>query len=179
MFTLVLVLGYLAYTLHRALRAQRKGLAGDTIPLVLLRGGIIAAIGILVTAFANQNRNPNPGFKIEGLPWAVSIPVTLMIFCTIALTKTTWGRHLFAIGGNAEAARRAGIDVTKMKITRLRVSSAFAAMGGAFLASNTGGVTLDWARATSCCSRSPPPSSAARRCSADAASRATPSSARW
>ncbi|MDT4936837.1 MAG: D-xylose transport system permease protein [Pseudonocardiales bacterium] len=141
-FVIVLVGGYFAYTLMRALRAQAKGLAGDAIPLVLGRAGVIAVIGIVIVVLANQNRNPH-GTKIEGLPWAVSIPITLMIACTIALTKTTWGRHLFAIGGNAEAARRAGIDVTKMKISAFVMCSTFAALGGAFLGSQQGSVTLD------------------------------------
>ncbi|MCW2644130.1 MAG: D-xylose transport system permease protein [Pseudonocardiales bacterium] len=142
-YVLVLVGGYFAYTLTRALRAQAKGLAGDAISLVLIRAGVIAVIAIVIVVLANQNRNPS-GQKInEGLPWAVSISVALMIACTIGLSKTTWGRHLFAIGGNAEAARRAGIDVTKMKISAFVMCSTFAALGGAFLASQQGSVTLD------------------------------------
>jgi D-xylose transport system permease protein len=141
-FVVVLLGGYLAYTLGRALRAQQKGLAGDAVPLVLSRFVVLAAIGVVVVAFLNVNRNPNPGPKIQGVPWAASVPVTLMIFCTIALTKTTWGRHLFAIGGNAEAARRAGIDVDRIRITAFTVSSTIAALGGAFLASQQGSVNL-------------------------------------
>lgn len=142
-YVIALVLAYFVYAMVRARRAEEQGLAGDALSLVLLRSGVLAIVGVVVVIFANQNRNPNPGPKIEGLPWAASIPVALMIVCTIALTKTTWGRHLFAIGGNAEAARRAGINVTKIKITAFTVSSGLAAVGGAFLASNTGSVTLD------------------------------------
>ncbi|PZS26087.1 MAG: ABC transporter permease [Pseudonocardiales bacterium] len=138
----VLLLGYLAYALGRALRAQQRGLAGDAISLVLIRFAAIAAVGIVVVAFLNQNRNPNPSAPIRGVPWAAAVPIAMMILCTIALTKTTWGRHLFAIGGNAEAARRAGIDVTRIKITAFTVSSSIAAVGGAFLASQQGSVNL-------------------------------------
>jgi D-xylose transport system permease protein len=138
----VLLLGYLAYTLGRSLRAQRRDLAGDAISLVLIRFAAIAAVGIVVVAFLNQNRNPNPTAPIRGVPWAAAVPIAMMILCTIALTKTTWGRHLFAIGGNAEAARRAGIDVTRIKITAFTVSSSIAAVGGAFLASQQGSVNL-------------------------------------
>ena len=111
--------------------------------LVVLRAGVIAVVGIVITYFANQNRNTNTFKKIEGLPWAATVPITLMIICTIAISKTTWGRHLFATGGNAEAARRAGIDVRHIKVTAFTVNSAFAALGGIFLASNTGGAQLD------------------------------------
>jgi D-xylose transport system permease protein len=142
-FTIVVVGGYIGFTLIKSFRAQAKGLAADTIGLVLFRGGIIAAVAIVITILANQNRNANPNFKIEGLPWAATIPIGMMIVCTIALTKTTWGRHLFATGGNAEAARRAGIDVTHIRVSAFVACSSLAAVGGVFLASNTGGAQLD------------------------------------
>src|SRR6195952_4688921 len=133
-FTIVVVGGYLAYTIARSLRAQARGLSADTLQLVLVRGGMLAVFAVLLTFFANQNRNTNPFKVIDGLPWALTIPITLMIVCTIALTKTTWGRHLFATGGNAEAARRAGIDVTHLKVTAFTICSSFGALGGILLA---------------------------------------------
>ncbi len=142
-FTIVVVGGYFLYTTLKSLRAQAKGLAADKIELVVLRSAVIAVIGLLITYFANQNRNTNNFKKIEGLPWAATVPITAMIICTIAITKTTWGRHLFATGGNAEAARRAGIDVRHIKVTAFTVNSSLAALGGIFLASNTGGAQLD------------------------------------
>ncbi|HSY16592.1 MAG TPA: ABC transporter permease [Jatrophihabitantaceae bacterium] len=142
-FTIVVAGGYLLYTTLKSIRAQAQGLAADTLQLVLVRGGVIALVALVITYFANQNRNPNPNFKIEGLPWAATVPITLMILCTIALTKTPWGRHLFATGGSAEAARRAGIDVVHIRVTAFTICSSFAAIGGVFLASNTGGVQLD------------------------------------
>jgi D-xylose transport system permease protein len=134
-FSIVIAGGYLLYTLQKSWRAQKRGLAADTYGLVLLRGGIILIVALAITYFAVQNRNPNPNFKVEGIPWAASVPIALMIVCTIALTKTTWGRHLFATGGNTEAARRAGIDVVHMRVSAFVVSSSFAALGGIFLAS--------------------------------------------
>jgi D-xylose transport system permease protein len=144
-FTIVLVGGYLAFTVAKSLRAQAKGLAADMMSLVLIRAGTIAVVAIVVTIFANQNRNPNAdlSFKIEGLPWAATIPVTLMIVATIALSKTSWGRHLFATGGNPEAARRAGIDVVQIRVTAFTICSALGALGGIFLASSTHAVSLD------------------------------------
>ncbi len=142
-FTIVVVGGYLGYTVQKSLRAQAKGLAADTLSLVLVRGLVIAAVAVVITALANQNRNLNQYKIINGLPWALTIPIVLMIICTIALTKTTWGRHLFATGGNAEAARRAGINVTHIRVTAFTIGSSFGALGGVFLASSTGGVQLD------------------------------------
>jgi D-xylose transport system permease protein len=142
-FTIVVVGGYILYTVVMSLRAQRKGLAADTLQLVLARGAVIAVLAVIVTALANQNRNTNPYKVINGLPWALTIPIALMIVCTIALNRTTWGRHLFATGGSAEAARRAGINVTHIRVTAFTLCSAFGALGGVFLASTTGGVQLD------------------------------------
>jgi D-xylose transport system permease protein len=141
-FTIVLVGGYALYSVAKSLRAQAKRLAADTLPLVLARVGIIAIVAVVITVLANQNRNTNNFKKIQGLPWAATISISLMILCTIALTKTTWGRHLFATGGNAEAARRAGIDVVHIKVTAFTICSAFGALGGLFLASTTHGVDL-------------------------------------
>jgi D-xylose transport system permease protein len=142
-FTIVLVGGYLGYTLLRAIFAKRNGLNGDTLQLVLVRGGILAVIAFAVTILANQNRNPNPSVINEGIPWSAVIPIVLMILCTIALNKTAWGRHLYAAGGNAEAARRAGIDVVHVKVTAFIICSSFGALGGIFLASNNGSIGLD------------------------------------
>jgi D-xylose transport system permease protein len=142
-FTIVVTGGYLLYTVLKSLRAQARGLAADTLSLVLTRGLVIVAIGVVITVLANQNRNTNPFLVINGLPWALTIPLTLMIVCTIALNRTTWGRHLFATGGSAEAARRAGINVTHIRVTAFTLCSAFGALGGVFLASTTGGVQLD------------------------------------
>jgi D-xylose transport system permease protein len=142
-FTIVVVVGYFAFTAVKSLRAQAAGLAADTMQLVVARAAALAVVGIVVTYFANQNRNTNAFKTIEGLPYAAAIPIALMILATLALTKTTWGRHLYATGGNEEAARRAGIDVRHVKVTAFTVNSSFAALGGVFLASSTGGAQLD------------------------------------
>lgn len=142
-FVVVVVTGYLAYTLTQSIRSQRAGLAHDSVSLVLLRGGIIAVVGVVITLLASGNRNTNPYKVIHGLPVPAAIAITLMIICTFALTKTTWGRHLYATGGNAEAALRAGIDVVHMRVTAFTLCSAFGALGGVMLASSQSSASLD------------------------------------
>ena len=142
-FSITLVAGYFIFTLVKSLRAQAAGLAADTLQLVIVRAGILAVAAIVLTYLANQNRNTNSFRKIEGIPYAAAIPIALMIVATLVLTHTPWGRHLYATGGNEEAARRAGIDVRHIKVTAFTVNSGFAALGGVFLASNTGGAQLD------------------------------------
>jgi D-xylose transport system permease protein len=69
----------------------------------------------------------------------MSVPIAFMVVFTIVLTRTSWGRHLYAIGGNTEAASRAGIPVERVRITAFVLCSAMAAVGGLFLADFSGG----------------------------------------
>lgn len=142
-FSLVLVFGYAAISVGRSLSAAKAGLARDGLMLVLMRVAVLAAIAVPLTIVANTNRSPNRFVVTEGIPWAAAICVVLMVACTFLLTKTTWGRHLYAVGGNSEAARRAGIDVVKMKVGAFTLCSAFGAFGGVMLASSSHSVSLD------------------------------------
>lgn len=142
-FTAVVIVGYVGYTLIKSVAGQRAHVAADTLSLVLARGGALAAIGIVLTWLANRNRGSNPYQQIQGIPWAAAIVIVLMIACTIGLSKTQWGRHLYATGGNAEAARRAGIDVVHVRVTAFILCSSFAAFGGILLASQSFAVSLD------------------------------------
>ena len=139
----VIVGGYIAYTVLRSIRAKAAGLAHETMNLVLVRGAVLAGAAIAITAWTAQNRNTNPFKIIQGIPVPAAIAIVLMIGCTVVLTKTTWGRHLYATGGNAEAARRAGIDVVHMKVTAFAICSAFGALGGVMLASSQSSASLD------------------------------------
>lgn len=138
-FFLVLVAGYVIVTVLRQGRRAKLGVSHDTPALIALRAGVLLIGGGLVVWWFNQNRNPNPGFEIKGIPWAASVPIAFMVVFTIVLTRTSWGRHLYSIGGNIEAARRTGIPVDRVRITAFVICSAMAAIGGLFLADFSGG----------------------------------------
>jgi D-xylose transport system permease protein len=142
-FAIVVIGGYIAYSFWTSITAQRAGLAHDALSLVLLRSGLIAVAGFAVTLLACRNRGLLPSAPKQGIPVPAAVAITLMILCTIALSKTTWGRHLYATGGNAEAARRAGIDVVHIKVTAFALCSAFGALGGIMLASSQSSASLD------------------------------------
>jgi D-xylose transport system permease protein len=98
--------------------------------------GLAVALAVVV-AVCNQNR---------GLPYAAVVIAVLFIVLTYMLNRTKFGRHIYAVGGNAEAARRAGIDVDRVKIACFALCSLLAVLGGIILASrlrsvdtNTGG----------------------------------------
>lgn len=135
----LLVGGYAATLFLRQRQRARAGVSFDRLALTSLRVGVLAVGGALAVWWLNQNRNPNPGPAIKGVPWAASVPVAFMVVFAIVLTRTSWGRHLYSIGGNREAASRAGIAVDRVRIAAFVICSGMAAVGGLFLADFSGG----------------------------------------
>src|SRR3954471_1163050 len=84
-FPIVVVVGYFVFTAVKSLRAQAAGLAADTMQLVLARAAVLAGAAIAITYSANQSRNTSPFVKIQGLPYAATVPIALMIVATLAL----------------------------------------------------------------------------------------------
>jgi D-xylose transport system permease protein len=138
-FLVLLVAGYAGTAFLRQHRRARAGVSFDRLALTSLRVGVLAVGGGLIVWWFNQNRNPNPGPAIKGVPWAASVPIAFMVLFTIVLVRTSWGRHLYSIGGSREAASRAGIAVDRVRIGAFVVCSGMAAVGGLFLADFSGG----------------------------------------
>ena len=101
----------------------------------------IAVVLLVVTFILNQNRSVNPNFPIKGIPYVIPLVIVLLIAWTFVLGRTTWGRHVYAVGGNAEAARRAGINVDRIRITVFMMCSSMAALSGIVAASYVGKVS--------------------------------------
>ncbi|HEY9524080.1 MAG TPA: ABC transporter permease [Thermopolyspora sp.] len=144
------VLGVAGYALVQVLRAhrrKRRELAADSVILIAFRVGTLAVIVGLAVYFLNLERSRNALIvSLKGVPVVVPVIVVLLIAWTFVLRRTTFGRHIYAVGGNAEAARRAGINVDRIKISAFVICSGMAAVGGVVAASraasvdpNTGG----------------------------------------
>ena len=102
------------------------GLDNDPLLIVALRiVGLFVALAFVVYV-ANEDR---------GLPYVAVLVGVLLVFWTYVLRRTRFGRHVYAVGGNAEAARRAGINVDRIKIICFAICSLMAAVGGIVLAS--------------------------------------------
>jgi D-xylose transport system permease protein len=140
----VFVGGYGAVTLIRSVRRRSQGLSAEPLSVVTVRFVALAAIGTFATYFLNTNRQTNPkAAKLEGMPWVVPVILVLLVVLTLLLTKTQFGRHLYAVGGNAEAARRAGINVGRMRVSAFAMCTTLSSIGGLALASYSGGVPSD------------------------------------
>jgi D-xylose transport system permease protein len=89
---------------------------------------------------------------IQGTPLGLPLPGVIMVVFLVALTylakRTMFGRHVYAVGGNAEAARRAGINVSRIRILVFVISSSMAAIGGIILAANVNSVDLNFGGGT-------------------------------
>jgi len=97
---------------------SRNGLANRPISLMYTKLAIVAVLGASLVAMLNLNRSTSMK-EISGVPIVVPIAITVLFLGTLLLDRTLFGRHLYAVGGNPEAARRAGIKVVKVRIHRL------------------------------------------------------------
>lgn len=137
----LIVLAYAALHLMRHRTRVARGLQHDPFALVLIKIGALAVVVLGVTALLNTNRSLNPIFAIRGIPWVLPVVAVLLILWTFVLGRTAYGRHLYAVGGNAEAARRAGISVQRIRISAFMICSSMAAVSGILAASYAGKVS--------------------------------------
>jgi D-xylose transport system permease protein len=136
----VVILLFAALQLNRWRVQRSRNLASQPLAVVAARIVVIAVVTIAVTWVLNVNRALNPNIQLAGVPYAIPVVVVLLLLLTFLLTRTRFGRHVYAVGGNAEAARRAGINVTRIRILVFALSSAMAAISGIAAASRLASV---------------------------------------
>jgi D-xylose transport system permease protein len=149
----ILIVGAAGFALQQMFRIRSRasrGLGTDPLSLVALRVLLLVAGGGLAVYFLNQERSHNPlRNSLKGVPIVVAIILILLLVWTFILSRTTYGRHLYAVGGSAEAARRAGINVDRIRISAFVICSSVASIGGIVAVSransvdsNTGGSNI-------------------------------------
>ena len=124
-------------------RRQRSRSNQEKKPLsiVIFKSIMILSIGGFFVFYLNLERGANPSLtSLKGVPYVVPLVLILLTAGTFVLNRTKFGRHIYAVGGNAEAARRAGIRVSRIRIIVFMISSTFAAIAGIFMASRAGSV---------------------------------------
>lgn len=154
---ILIVAGYTLVKLLTQNGRRRQGLHTEPIAVMAFKISAVA-VGTLLAVFAlnlNRSINNTAGFQtvngklvkaaaphLEGVPWVVPIIIAFFILWTFVLSRTRYGRHVYAVGGNEEAARRAGIPVDRIRISVFVLCSAMAAIGGIMIGSNVQSVSV-------------------------------------
>ncbi|MEO7745745.1 MAG: ABC transporter permease [Actinomycetota bacterium] len=134
---------YAVLSLVRYRSQASAGLVRSPLAVVLLRIAALGVIVLVITYVLNLNRAANPNFTLRGIPYVVPVVVVLLVGWTFVFSRTRYGRHIYAIGGNTEAARRAGINVTVLRTSVFVICSGMAALSGIVAASRLNSVTPD------------------------------------
>ena len=117
----------------RDVRKRRAGLETPPRSLTALKIALMAVAGIAVVAICNVNRAHSG--TIEGVPYIIPIVLVVLAASTVLLQRTRFGRYVYAIGGNAEAARRAGVSLPSVRTWGFVLSALTAGIAGVLFAS--------------------------------------------
>jgi D-xylose transport system permease protein len=152
LLVVVAVVGYGLIKLQQVTSRSRAGLTAEPVALVTLKVIGLAVLLAVAVYLLNLNRGGTGGSQLinqggklvlvkppalRGVPWVVLLIGFFFTVWTFVLTRTRYGRHVYAVGGNTEAAHRAGIRTDRIRISVFVISSFMAAIGGVLLASNT------------------------------------------
>ncbi|MCV7358678.1 sugar ABC transporter permease [Mycolicibacterium fluoranthenivorans] len=141
LFALLIVAGFTGLELYRHRTKVTQGLVHPPIGVVIARIIGVAVVTLGVAYVLNLNRSVNPNVEIRGIPYVLPLVGALLIALSVVLNRTSYGRHIYAVGGNAEAARRAGINVARIRMSVFVVCSSLAALSGIIAASYGGKVS--------------------------------------
>ncbi len=117
----------------RDARRRSSGLVAPPASLTALKIAATAIAGIVVVLICNTNRGTL--VAIKGLPWVVLIVLAVLTMWTLLLSRTKFGRYMYAVGGNPEAARRAGVNLAVIRTMAFTLASFTAGIAGIIYAS--------------------------------------------
>jgi D-xylose transport system permease protein len=127
----IAIVGFFVFNLFwEQVQRRRNNLSSQPPLLIILRGGLIGVLVLIAVGIMSVNRNPNRDVPIQGVPTAALIFLSIIILFDFITRRTKFGRSVFAVGGSPEAARRAGINVGRIRIWVFLLGSTLAACGG-------------------------------------------------
>jgi D-xylose transport system permease protein len=136
------IVGYLALALQRTTSRRKAGLNAEPLGSIVVKAIIIGAGWGIATYLLNQNRAFAGAVReLQGVPWAVLVIIVTVVGLHLLISRTGWGRAVYAIGGNIEAARRAGINVRWVKMSCFIMTGLVACLAGMALASQLNSVS--------------------------------------
>jgi D-xylose transport system permease protein len=126
-------------SLFRDQRRRSSGLVTAPLSLTVAKILAMAAAGVLVVWECNRNRGRL--VTLHGVPWVVPIVLAILAVYTFLLNRTRFGRYLYAIGGNPEAARRAGIRINRIRLAAFVLAGFTAGLAGVIYESFLGSIS--------------------------------------
>jgi D-xylose transport system permease protein len=119
---------------------RKSKLAAPPLSVTLLKVALMALAGVVVVLIGDTNRGV--GFSVlRGVPWVVLLVLIVLVAWTVLLSRTRFGRYVYAIGGNAEAARRAGISLTRIRVLAFILAGFTSGIAGIIYASFEGSIS--------------------------------------
>jgi D-xylose transport system permease protein len=141
-FFIVVAVAYVATGLNRLNTRRRAGLKTELVKLWIIKTASLLVITGGAVFALNVERSNNPQLvSLKGIPYVVPLILFLLAVGTFVLGRTAFGRHIYAVGGNAEAARRAGINVKRVRISAFVICSSLAAVAGMIFASRQNSIS--------------------------------------
>ena len=126
---------YAATRIEHQVRRRREGLPAKPIVVVTIQTVFVGAVALMAVAILNGNMSHvwvfgKAVYLQEGVPVIGVILLGLVVFFAWVTTRTQFGRYIYAVGGNAEAARRAGVNVTAIRIAVFSLCGLLASVAG-------------------------------------------------
>jgi D-xylose transport system permease protein len=125
----------------RDARRRKSGLVAPPASFTLVKVGAAVIAGIIVVVICNRNRGVL--VPIRGVPWVILLVLGVLALWTLLLGRTKFGRYVYAIGGNAEAARRAGVSLAGIRTLAFMLASFTAGIAGIIYASRLRSVSTN------------------------------------
>ncbi len=141
-FFIVIAIAYVLVGLSSMNSRRNAGLKTELKKLWIIKTAALLTLTGLAVFALNLERSNNPDLvSLKGIPYVVPVILLLLVVGTFVLGRTAFGRHIYAVGGNAEDARRAGINVKRIKVTAFMICSGFAAIAGMIFASRQNSIS--------------------------------------
>ncbi len=132
---LAVVVGAVGTTLWlRGAARRREGLVAPPAGLTAIRIALVAIVGVATVMICTVNRGTSL-VTVEGVPWVIPIVLVLLGAWTLLLQRTRFGRYVYAVGGNPEAARRAGVSLPAVRTWGFVLAALTSGMAGVLFAS--------------------------------------------
>jgi D-xylose transport system permease protein len=141
-FAVLVIVGFAGASYLAIAKRKRAGLPTQASSVFIAKVAALAVLVFVAVYLLNGERQRETAtITIQGVPWVVPLVAALVVGLQFTLTRTSFGRHIYAVGGNEEAARRAGIPVANIKTACFVICSVLAVVAGLLLASRDNSVS--------------------------------------